>query len=228
MDFLERTNMLINTNLLKNKTIAIFGLGGVGCYVVEGLVRAGISSFVLIDYDVITKTNINRHLLAFNDSIGLKKTDLQKERILKIQPEAKIQIYDLMWNQETANQIDFTKIDFIVDAIDMVSSKILLIQLAKEKNIPIVSCMGTGNRLNPFLFEITDISKTSVCPLAKTMRYELRKRNIHHVPVLYSKEVPSRHILTNEFGKHIPGSISFVPAVAGMCIASYIIKELCN
>lgn len=228
MEFLERTNMLINTNSLKNKTIAIFGLGGVGCYVVEGLVRAGISSFILVDYDVISKTNINRHLLAFNETIGFKKTLLQKERILKIQPKAKIQIYDLMWNQETANQIDFTKIDFIVDAIDMVSSKILLIQWAKEKNIPIISCMGTGNRLNPFLFEITDISKTSVCPLAKTMRYELKKRNIHHVPVLYSKEVPSRHILTNEFGKHIPGSISFVPAVAGMCIASYIIKELCN
>lgn len=228
MEFLERTNMLINTNSLKNKTIAVFGLGGVGCYVVEGLVRAGISSFILVDYDVISKTNINRHLLAFNETIGFKKTVLQKERILKIKPKAKIQIYDLMWNQETANQVDFTKIDFIVDAIDMVSSKILLIQWAKEKNIPIISCMGTGNRLNPFLFEITDISKTSVCPLAKTMRYELKKRNIHHVPVLYSKEVPSRHILTNEFGKHIPGSISFVPAVAGMCIASYIIKELCN
>ena len=176
MEFLERTNMLINTNSLKNKTIAVFGLGGVGCYVIEGLVRAGISSFILVDYDVISKTNINRHLLAFNETIGFKKTVLQKERILKIQPKAKIQIYDLMWNQETANQIDFTKIDFIVDAIDMVSSKILLIQWAKEKNIPIISCMGTGNRLNPFLFEITDISKTSVCPLAKTMRYELKKK----------------------------------------------------
>ena len=227
MDFFERTNLLIDTENLKNKTVAIFGLGGVGCYVVEGLVRAGIHSFVLIDYDTIALSNINRHLLAFFGTIGQKKTTLQKERILKIQPDAKVVVYDFMFQQENANQIDFMQIDFIVDAIDMVSAKIALIQIAKEKNIPILSCMGTGNRINPFLFEITDIAKTSICPLAKVMRIELKKRNIKNVPVLYSKEIPTKKIASEEHGKHSPGSISFLPAVAGMCIASYVIKELC-
>ena len=228
MDFLQRTKMLIDTTRLYHKNIAIFGLGGVGSYVVEGLIRAGIDSFVLVDYDTISQTNLNRHLLATTLTIGQKKVILQKERILQIQPNASVLTYDLIFNKDSMNQIDFSKIDFIVDAIDMVSSKIFLFEIAINMNIPIISCMGSGNKLNPFMFEITDINQTSVCPLAKVMRYELKKKNIKNVPVLFSKEPPSRQFIQdNHSNRHIPGSISFVPSVAGLCIASYVIKELC-
>lgn len=224
----ERSQLLIDVNKLKTKTVAIFGLGGVGGYVVEGLVRSGVSSFLLIDFDTISLTNLNRQILATHSTIHKKKVEVQKNRILDIQPAAKVITYDLKVDKTTINQIDFQNVDFIVDAIDMVTSKILLIETAKNKNIPIISCMGTGNKLNPFLFEICDISKTSICPLARVMRYELKKRNIKNVPVLYSKEENvTKDIITNEEKKrHIPGSVSFVPSVAGLLLSSYVIKEL--
>lgn len=200
----ERSQLLIDVNKLKTKTVAIFGLGGVGGYVVEGLVRSGVSSFLLIDFDTISLTNLNRQILATHSTIHKKKVEVQKNRILDIQPAAKVITYDLKVDKTTINQIDFQNVDFIVDAIDMVTSKILLIETAKNKNIPIISCMGTGNKLNPFLFEICDISKTSICPLARVMRYELKKRNIKNVPVLYSKEENvTKDIITNEEKKDI-------------------------
>lgn len=224
----ERSQLLIDVNKLKTKTVAIFGLGGVGGYVVEGLVRSGVSSFLLIDFDTISLTNLNRQILATHSTIHKKKVEVQKNRILDIQPAAKVITYDLKVDKTTINQIDFQNVDFIVDAIDMVTSKILLIETAKNNNIPIISCMGTGNKLNPFLFEICDISKTSICPLARVMRYELKKRNIKNVPVLYSKEENlTKDIIMNEEEKrHIPGSVSFVPSVAGLLLSSYVIKEL--
>lgn len=224
----ERSQLLIDVNKLKTKTVAIFGLGGVGGYVVEGLVRSGVSSFLLIDFDTISLTNLNRQILATHSTIHKKKVEVQKNRILDIQPAAKVITYDLKVDKTTINQIDFQNVDFIVDAIDMVTSKILLIETAKKNNIPIISCMGTGNKLNPFLFEICDISKTSICPLARVMRYELKKRNIKNVPVLYSKEENvTKDIITNEEERrHIPGSVSFVPSVAGLLLSSYVIKEL--
>lgn len=224
----ERSQLLIDVNKLKTKTVAIFGLGGVGGYVVEGLVRSGVSSFLLIDFDTISLTNLNRQILATHSTIHKKKVEVQKNRILDIQPAAKVITYDLKVDKTTINQIDFQNVDFIVDAIDMVTSKILLIETAKNNNIPIISCMGTGNKLNPFLFEICDISKTSICPLARVMRYELKKRNIKNVPVLYSKEENvTKDIIKNEEEKrHIPGSVSFVPSVAGLLLSSYVIKEL--
>lgn len=227
MEQLQRTNMLIDTTKLANKTVAIFGLGGVGSYVVEGLARCGIDSFVLVDFDTISITNINRHILATHKTVGISKTKIQEQRILDINPNAKIVVYNDKFCNETFSNFDFSSIDYIVDAIDMVTSKILLIETAKKYNIPIICCMGTGNKLDPFAFEINDISKTSVCPLAKTMRYELRKRNIKNVPVLYSKEVIGDVQTIEEHGsRHIPGSISFVPSVAGLLISSFVIKEL--
>lgn len=224
----ERSQLLIDVNKLKTKTVAIFGLGGVGGYVVEGLVRSGVSSFLLIDFDTISLTNLNRQILATHSTIHKKKVEVQKNRILDIQPAAKVITYDLKVDKTTINQIDFQNVDFIVDAIDMVTSKILLIETAKRNNIPIISSMGTGNKLNPFLFEICDISKTSICPLARVMRYELKKRNIKNVPVLYSKEenVTKDIIKNEEENRHIPGSVSFVPSVAGLLLSSYVIKEL--
>ena len=225
----SRTELLIgkeNIEKLKDKKIAIFGLGGVGSFVTEGIIRCGIKNLILVDNDEISPSNINRQLYALQSTIGKKKTDLAKERCLDINPLANIQTFNLFYLEETQNQIDLSDCDYIIDAIDTVSAKLLLIENAKKLNVPIISSMGTGNKLNPFAFQISDIFKTSVCPLARTMRYELKKRGynsktLKNLKVLFSTEIPASSIRP-------PASISFVPSVAGLMIASEVIKDLCN
>lgn len=225
----SRTELLIgkeNIEKLRDKKVAIFGLGGVGSFVTEGIIRCGIKNLILVDNDEISPSNINRQLYALQSTIGKKKTDLAKERCLDINPLANIQTFNLFYLEETQNQIDLSDCDYIIDAIDTVSAKLLLIENAKKLNVPIISSMGTGNKLNPFAFQIADIFKTSVCPLARTMRYELKKRGynsktLKKLKVLFSTEIPASSIRP-------PASISFVPSVAGLMIASEVIKDLCN
>lgn len=225
----SRTELLIgkeNIEKLRDKKVAIFGLGGVGSFVTEGIIRCGIKNLILVDNDEISPSNINRQLYALQSTIGKKKTDLAKERCLDINPLANIQTFNLFYLEEKQNQIDLSDCDYIIDAIDTVSAKLLLIENAKKLNVPIISSMGTGNKLNPFAFQISDIFKTSVCPLARTMRYELKKRGynsktLKNLKVLFSTEIPASSIRP-------PASISFVPSVAGLMIASEVIKDLCN
>lgn len=225
----SRTELLIgkeNIEKLRDKKIAIFGLGGVGSFVTEGIIRCGIKNLILVDNDEISPSNINRQLYALQSTIGKKKTDFAKERCLDINPLANIQTFNLFYLEETQNQIDLSDCDYIIDAIDTVSAKLLLIENAKKLNVPIISSMGTGNKLNPFAFQISDIFKTSVCPLARTIRYELKKRGynsktLKNLKVLFSTENPASSIRP-------PASISFVPSVAGLMIASEVIKDLCN
>lgn len=213
--------------LLKEKRIAIFGVGGVGSAIVEALARAGIYNFDLIDNDKVSLTNINRQLIATFDTLDKDKVEVMKERILSINKEAKVNVYKCFFLPENSSDFDFSKYDYVIDAVDTVSAKIEIIKKAKEANVPIISSMGTGNKLNPTMFEISDIFKTSVCPLAKVMRHELKKRNIKNVKVVYSKEEPLKPIIQiQENGRNIPGSISFVPPVAGYIIASEVIKDL--
>ena len=229
----SRTELLIgkeNLKKLKNAKVAIFGIGGVGSFVLEGLVRAGVGSFILVDNDVVAESNINRQLIATHKTVGRPKVEVAKERILEINPDAKVEIYQEFFMPENKTINLDSSVSYIVDAIDTVTAKIELVLKANELNIPIISCMGTGNKLDPRKFEITDIYKTSVCPLAKVMRKELKARNIKKLKVIYSKEEPAKTIV-NEDGldskRHIPASISFVPSVAGLMIAGEIVKELC-
>lgn len=228
--WLSRTNMLIgeeNLNILKDSNIAIFGIGGVGSYVAEGLVRAGIGNLTIIDADIVDITNINRQLIADTTVIGKIKVDVAKDRLLKINPNLNIKTYYKFYDEDSKDILDFKQYDYIIDAIDSIKSKLLLIKQAKENNTKIISCMGTGNKLNPLDLEITDIYKTSVCPLAKIMRKELKKINIDKLKVIYSKEEPLKPSYTID-NKHVPGSVSFVPSVAGLIIASEVIKDLIN
>ena len=225
----SRTEMLIGKegiNKLQKSKVAIFGIGGVGSYVVEALARVGVGNFILVDSDIITKTNINRQIIATTKTIGKLKVDVAKERILEINPNAHVKTYAEFFKQDSSIFLD-NSINYIIDAIDTVSSKIELITKAKELNIPIISSMGTGNKLDPTKFEITDIYKTSVCPLAKVMRKELKKRKIDKLKAIYSKEEPIK-IQKNdiETKKSIPGSISYVPSVAGLIIASEVVKDI--
>lgn len=227
-DMFSRTELLLGkekVDILKNSKVAIFGIGGVGSFVLEGLARAGIGSFILIDNDTISESNLNRQLIATTKTIGRTKVEVAKERILEINPNANIEIYKEFFMPDTREEIINESIDYIVDAIDTVTAKIELIVRAKKLNIKIISSMGTGNKLNPTKFEIADIYKTSVCPLAKVMRKELRKRDINELKVLYSREEPIR-IGKNLKEKQVPGSISFVPSVAGLIIAGEVIKDL--
>lgn len=239
MDKFVRSALLIgedNINKLKNKTIMIFGCGGVGSYVIEGLVRTGIQNFILIDNDTVSKSNINRQIIADESTIGMIKTQVVKERILKINSKCNVTTYEIFVLPETINQISFDNVDYIVDCIDTISGKIAIIETAKKLNIPVISSMGTGNKLDPMQFKIADISKTNTCPLAKVMRYELKKRNIKNVDVLFSTELPidlstnplEQKLLKQETSiKHqIPGSISFVPSIAGLLIARHIILNI--
>lgn len=228
MNEFSREELIIgkeNVDNLNSKKVAVFGIGGVGSYVVEGLARAGIQKFILIDNDVVAESNINRQLIALHSTIGIPKVEVAKNRILDINPNAEIEIRQEFYSKDTNNWMD-NSIDYIVDAIDTVSSKLDLIEQAKALNIPIISCMGTGNKLDPTRFEIVDISKTSVCPLAKVMRKELKNRGIKNVKVIYSKEEPIKAIADDTNGKHAPGSISFVPSVAGLIIAGEVVKDL--
>ena len=215
---------------LASARIAVFGLGGVGSYVVEALARCGVGSLTLVDHDTVSLTNINRQLFALRSTIGKSKVQVAKERIRDIDENILVHTYETFYNEDTAGMFDFHSYDYIVDAIDTVTAKLLLIQKAKECQTPILSSMGTGNKLDPSRFEITDISKTSVCPLAKVMRTELRKRGIRKVKVLYSKERPIKVNETEEkkgnTERPVPGSISFVPSVAGLLIAAEVVRDL--
>lgn len=226
----SRTEQLLgadNILKLKNSRVAVFGIGGVGGYVVEGLARVGVGSIDLIDNDSINITNINRQIIATHNTIGTPKVDAMKNRINEINPEIKVRTNKIFFNEESIECIDFSKFDYVIDAIDTVTSKILLITKCKEFNIPIISSMGTGNKLNASMLEVSDIYKTSVCPLARVMRYELKKRGIKKLKVVYSKELPIKpENQETELGRHIPASAVFVPACAGMIIAGEVTKDL--
>ncbi len=207
-------------NLIKNSSVIVFGLGGVGSAAAEALARAGVGTIGIVDKDVVDITNINRQLIATDDTVGQKKTDAVEKRLLTINPQLTIQKYNLFYLPETADSIDLSQYDFILDCIDNVTAKIELAVRAKEANINIISSMGTGNKLHPEMLEIADISKTSVCPLARVMRRELKKRGIYKMPVVYSKEEP---IKTDS---SVPGSMSFTPPVAGYLMSSFVINSI--
>ena len=226
----SRTELLIKKEgieKLQNAKIAIFGIGGVGSFAVEGLVRAGIKDFVLIDNDKICLTNLNRQLIATRKTIGNFKVDVMKERILDINPEAKVETFKDFFMPGSNSNIITQDLSYVLDCVDTVTAKLEIVMQCEKLNIPIISAMGTGNKLDPSKFEITDIYKTSICPLAKVMRKELRKRNIDNLKVIYSKEEP---IKIDEYmgstSKQVPGSISFVPSVAGLMIAGEVIKDI--
>lgn len=222
MDRFQRNIQLIgeeNFEKLQNAKVAIFGIGGVGSYVFEGLVRAGVGSFKIIDKDVVDITNINRQLVAYESTIGEAKVEVAKKRALDINPKVQVETYELFYLKDTLDQIDLSDVDYIVDAIDNVTAKILLVEEAKKMGKPIIMSMGTGNKIDPSKFEITDISKTSVCPLAKVIRKELKTRKIKKVDVIYSKE-------ETVLKKQVPASISFVPSVAGLMIAGHVVKKI--
>ena len=237
-----RTEMLIGTEgmeRLKSARIAIFGIGGVGGYTAEALARSGVGALDLIDNDKVSESNLNRQIIALRSNIGQYKTDIAKARINDINSDCKVTAHNLFFMPDTADSIDFSQYDYVVDAIDTVSGKIAIAVAATEKGVPMISCMGTGNKLDPSRFEIADIAKTSVCPLAKVMRRELKKRNLTGVKVLYSKEeplvpkIPEEKISDlqqekEERRKAVPGSVSFVPSVAGLLIAAEVVKDILN
>ena len=230
MEQFSRTELLIgkeNLEKLKNSKVAIFGIGGVGSFVVEALTRAGIGNFILVDKDNVDLSNLNRQIIATRKTVGKPKVEVAKERILEINPNAEVEIYKEFFMPETEGILDST-ISYVVDAIDTVTAKIELVKRAQELNIPIISSMGTGNKLDPTKFEVSDIYKTSVCPLAKVMRKELKARKIKKLKVVYSKEFPIKVARNEEVIKQIPGSISFVPSVAGLIIAGEVIKDIIN
>ncbi|WMI80873.1 tRNA threonylcarbamoyladenosine dehydratase [Anaerotignum sp. MB30-C6] len=212
---------------LKNAKVAVFGIGGVGSFAAEALARSGIGHLTLIDGDIVSLTNINRQLIATQKTVGQYKTDIMKQRIHDILPETIVESHSLYFTNENRGLIDFSTYDYIVDAIDMITSKIILIEEAKKANVPVISCMGTGNKFDPSRFEVADIAKTSVCPLAKVMRKELKDRGIRGVKVVYSKELPQKPAESAEAGKRqIPGSLSFVPPAAGMVLAGEVICHI--
>ncbi|AFS78735.1 molybdopterin/thiamine biosynthesis protein ThiF [Gottschalkia acidurici 9a] len=244
----SRTEILIGTEALeklKNSKVAVFGIGGVGTFAVEALARSGVGELVLVDDDDICLTNINRQIHATRKTVGKAKVEVMKERILDINPDVKVTIYKKLYNSETAEELLSDDYDYVIDAIDMVSAKLDLIERCKNRDIPIISAMGAGNKLNPTMLEVEDIYKTSICPLAKVMRRELKRRNIKDLKVVYSKEKP---ITPLEIGggcktncicpnkdensrsctvrRQIPGSVSFVPSVSGLIIASEVVKDI--
>ena len=227
----SRTALLLGEeklNKLKNSTVAVFGVGGVGGYVAEALARSGIGHIVLVDNDVVSLTNLNRQIIALQSTIGMQKTEVMKNRILDINPYAVVEVKNCFYLPETSGEFDFTKYDYVVDAIDTVTGKIGLVMQANESGTPIISSMGTGNKLDPAAFEVSDIYKTSVCPLARVMRYELKKRGVKKLKVVYSKEKPvDIGNVEIDGGKNV-GSIAFVPSVAGLIIASEVVKDLCQ
>ena len=212
---------------LKKSRVAVFGIGGVGGYVAEALARSGVGALDLIDKDVVSVSNINRQIIALHSTVGRKKTEVMAERIKDINPEIQVTVRDVFYLPETAAEFDFSKYDYVVDAIDTVSGKIALVEQAYRANTPVISSMGAGNKLDPTAFEVEDISKTSVCPLARVMRRELKKRGIEHLKVVYSKEEPkTSKCVDEESGKPIPGSVAFVPSVVGLILAGEVIKDL--
>lgn len=215
---------------LKNSRVAVFGIGGVGGYCVEALARSGVGAIDLIDNDVVALSNFNRQIIATCDTLGQYKVNAAAERILKINPDCKVTAHILFYSPETETKIDFTKFDYVVDAIDTVTGKLQIIETAKKCGVPVISCMGAGNKLDPTAFTVADISQTSVCPLARVVRRELKKRCISGVKCVYSKEEPKAVASNAGFqdgGKPVPASCAFVPSVAGLIAASEVIKDLC-
>ncbi|MCM1302833.1 MAG: tRNA threonylcarbamoyladenosine dehydratase [Lachnospiraceae bacterium] len=250
-DQFTRTELLLGKaamEKLKNSRVAVFGVGGVGGYVCEALARSGIGQFDLIDSDKVSLTNLNRQIIATHKTIGRDKVEVMKERILEINPDADVRIYKSFFLPENAKEFPFSEYDYIVDAVDTVTAKIHLAVTAEEKKIPVISSMGAGNKLDASQFKVADIYQTKVCPLAKVMRHELKKRNIKKLKVVYSEEIPVRLLADQEAasreaeqkvigessaeepptGKRtIPGSVAFVPSVAGLIIAGEVVKDLC-
>ena len=229
MQFSRTALLLGETGIekLKKSRVAVFGVGGVGGYVVEALARAGVGALDLIDKDTVSVSNINRQIIAMHSTVGRLKTEVAAERAKDINPDICVRVHDVFYLPETAGDFDFTQYDYVVDAIDTVSGKLALVEQAKRANIPVISSMGAGNKLDATAFEVADITKTSVCPLARVMRRELKKRGIEHLKVVYSKEEPlPSPLVDEESGKPIPGSISFVPSVVGLIIAGEVIKDL--
>lgn len=229
----SRMELLVGEDIVEElgkARVAVFGIGGVGSYVAEALARCGVGTLTLVDNDVVSLTNLNRQLVALHSTVGRLKTQVMKERIKDIDPNILVNTYETFFGPDTQHLFDFHSYDYVVDAVDTVSAKLLLVEKAKEAKTEIICCMGTGNKLDPSRFEIADISKTSVCPLAKVMRTELRKRRIRKVKVLFSKEVPIKPEPSEETkgtaSRPVPGSISFVPSVAGLMIAGEVIRDL--
>lgn len=212
---------------LNNSHVAVFGLGGVGGYVVEALARSGIGKLTLVDNDVVAPSNVNRQILALQSTIGKYKTDVAKSRVLDINPNAVVVTKKVFFLPDTSSNFDFSSYDYVVDAIDTVTGKIELAVLCKQSGTPLISCMGTGNKVNPTMLEVSDITKTSVCPQARILRKELKERGVDKLKVVYSKELPLTPI-TDEVDKRKPASNSFVPSVAGLIVASEVIKDLIN
>lgn len=238
MEQFVRTEMLLGAETmekLQNAHVAIFGVGGVGGYVAEALARSGVGKFDLIDNDTVALSNINRQIIATHSSVGKYKVDVMKERILDINPNAEVMVHKCFFLPENSGEFDFSKYTYIVDAIDTVTAKLELIVRADEVGVPIISSMGTGNKLDPTRLEVSDIYKTEVCPLARVMRTELKKRGIKKLKVVYSKEQPIKRAKNNKEQitsentgriRDVPGSVAFVPSVAGLIIAGQVIKDI--
>lgn len=245
----QRTEMLLggeNMEKLKGSRVAVFGIGGVGGYVVEALARSGVGTLDLIDNDKVSLTNLNRQIIATEATIGKYKVDTARERILSINPEACVNTYKTFFTPDNSSELDFSQYDYVVDAIDTVTGKIEIICRADKAGVPVISSMGAGNKMEASLFEVADIYKTSVCPLAKVMRHELKKRGIKSLKVVYSKEPPIKPVNalenndeldgsctletenTQSSRRQIPGSNAFVPATAGLIIAGEVVKDLCK
>ena len=227
LDRFSRTRMLLGSEAmekLKNAKVCVLGLGGVGGYVVEALARSGVGELHIVDNDSVSVSNINRQIIATEKTVGMPKTELVKERVKSICIDTKVVCYPMFY-LPGENELDFSRFDYVVDAIDTVSAKIDIAVKCEKLGVPLISSMGTGNKLDPTAFRVADIYKTKVCPLARVMRYELKKRNVKHLKVVYSEEVPREKVETKE-GDRAPASVAFVPPVAGFVIASEVIKDI--
>ena len=234
MSRFERTGLLFDKSQmvrLANSHVMVFGVGGVGGYVVESLVRSGVSKISIIDNDTVNITNINRQIIATTDTLDKLKVEVMKDRILSINPNCVVNVYPTFVTEENINDFDFSNVDYIVDAIDTISAKIAIILKAQELSIKIISAMGAGNRLDPTQIKIADINQTKNCPLAKVMRYELRKRGVPHLKCIYSLELPitpNEKIVNEDSGKVVIGSVAYMPSIFGLMISSEVIKDLIN
>jgi tRNA A37 threonylcarbamoyladenosine dehydratase len=233
----SRTELLLGTEAVEglgNKRVAIFGIGGVGGYVCEAMVRSGVGHFDLVDNDTVSLTNINRQIIATHSTVGRQKVEVMKERMLDINPDADITVHQCFFLPENADEFDFNSYDYVVDAVDTVTAKIEIIMRCKELGVPVISAMGAGNKLDPSRFRVADIYKTTMCPLAKVMRKEMKKRGVKDLKVVFSDEMPVSPIETQDVeplnpGKRAtPGSIAFAPSAAGLVLASEVLKDLTN
>lgn len=232
----DRTKRLLGSdamNKLNKSHVAVFGIGGVGGHAVDALARSGIGTITIVDSDLVATSNINRQLIATVETVGRKKIEVMREHLLQINPDIKVEIHDCFFLPETKSQFDFSRYNYVIDAVDTVTAKLALVEACKEAGVPIISSMGAGNKLDPTAFEVTDIYKTSVCPLAKVMRKELKVRGIKKLKVVYSKEIPMEPIEDENFvsdetrrRRATPGSIAFVPSVAGLILAGEVVKDL--